>query len=167
MTSTENDFQKLLNWAYFFLKFRPRTVKELRDYLLKKIKERPTAHDDVKQVLKHLHRQHFIDDKEFVRWFVEERSAYRKKSIFILKQELMRHGVEKELIDEFFENQQIDEEALAIEALRSKTRMFEHLTHDTKIKKAYSFLVRRGFGFDIAKKVIGKIDCIFEEKKIQ
>src|SRR3990167_7384562 len=95
------DLQRLLNSAYFYLKFRPRSKKEVHDYLLKKIKKRRWSTDDVEKVIEQLEEQNFINDKEFVRWFVDQRNRSKPKGKFVLKAELLRFGIAKDLIDQY------------------------------------------------------------------
>lgn len=158
MNDTNQDFQSLLNYAYFFLKFRPRTENEMRRYLLKKIKTRHWSTDAVKMAIACLKEQKLIDDAEFTRWFIEGRVKTKAKSKFILVQELLRLGVDKETIDEYFLQNEIDEEKLALKTLRSRWGRFENLEKRQRFQKASQFLLRRGFEFDLVKKTIVKID---------
>lgn len=151
------DIQGLLNYAYFYLKFRPRTKRELERYLLKKIKTRHWSQDDVKRALQELEEEGLINDGEFVDWFVSERSRHKPKSAFVLRGELVRYGVPKDTIDRYFEEHELDEAALAEEALRKAWRRFAALPSDEQFKRAVSFLARRGFSFEVSKKTIEKI----------
>jgi len=146
------DLQSLLNYAFFFLKFRPRTVKETRDYLYKKIVNKHWSRDDVEKVIEHLLEQKFLDDQEFVRYLVESRTKTKAKGVFAIKQELSKYGVEKELIDEYFAKTEINEEALAEKALSSRWPRFKNLPPKKRFEKAMSFLLRRGFNFETSKK---------------
>src|SRR3989344_6971885 len=116
----KDDLQILLNYAYFYLKFRPRTKKEVHDYLLKKIKKRHWSTDDVDEAIKQLEEQNLINDREFVKWFVEQRIIGKPKGKFVLKAELLRFGIPKELIDGYLEEHPLEEEDLAFRALKSK-----------------------------------------------
>src|SRR3990167_4606871 len=120
----DDDLQTLLNYAYFFLKFRPRTKKEVQDYLLKKIKKGHWSTDDVEKAIKQLEEQNLINDKEFVRWFIEQRNTSKPKSQFVLKGELLRFGITKELIDNYFIEYDQPEDDLALRALQSRWRRF-------------------------------------------
>ena len=157
MTS-DDDLQALLNYAYFYLKFRPRSKKEVQDYLLKKIKKRHWSTDDVEKAIKQLEEQGLIDDKEFVSWFVEQRITSKPKGKFVLKTELLRFGIPKELIDGYLEEHPLEEEDLAFRALRSKWQRFKNLSHKDRFEKSAAFLIRRGFPFDIIRKVISELE---------
>lgn len=154
MSMSNEDLQSLLNYAYFYLKFRPRTVKEMRDYLYKKIEKRHWSRDAVEEVIKELIDLGMLNDKEFIRMFVEQRNLVKQKSQFVLKQELMRHGVGKELIDEYFTDHPQNEEELALKALEPRWYRFKNFPRQEQFQKAAAFLMRRGFNFSITKKTI-------------
>lgn len=151
------DLQNLLNYAYFFLKFRPRTKKEIKNYLLKKIKTRHWSTDHVEEVIKDLEEQDLINDKNFVAWFIEQRNSAKPKSEFVLRHELLRHGINKELIEEYFNKNPQDEDALAEAALKPKWHRFKNLPKEKSFQKAVGFLARRGFSYGIAKSTIQKL----------
>jgi len=153
-----SDIHGLLNLAYFYLKFRPRTRAEVRTYLLKKIKNRFWSETHVELVLQKLEEQGFINDKEFVVWFVRGRTNAKQKSEFILRQELVRFGVAKETINAYFEEHELDEDHLAEAALEGKWRRFSEFDKKERFEKAASFLSRRGFSFDLIKKTIEKME---------
>lgn len=158
MSMLNDDLQILLNYAYFYLKFRPRTKKEMRDYLYKKIKKRHFSQDDVDEVIADLEERGLIDDKEFVRWFIEQRAIGKPKGRFVLKGELLRLGIPKDLIDQHLEEYPLEEEDLALQALKSKWQRFKSFPRKERFEKSAAFLARRGFSFDIIRKIIEKIE---------
>ena len=157
MNDSQNDIQNLLNYAYFYLKFRPRSKKEVQDYLLKKIKKRHWSTDDVEKVIEQLEERGLINDKEFVKWFVEQRNRGKPKGGFVLKGELLRFGIDKELIDLYLLENPLEEEDLAFRALKSKWQRFKNLSQKERFEKSAAFLSRRGFSFDIIRKTIEKM----------
>ncbi len=152
MAKIPDDLQPLLNLAFFYLKFRPRTVKEVRDYLYKKIKTKHWSRDDVEKVIEHLLKQKFLDDQEFINYLVASRTRTKVKGVFAIKQELAKFGVEKELIDEYFAKTEINEEVLAEKILVNRWPRFKNLPPKKRFEKATSFLLRRGFNYETAKK---------------
>lgn len=154
----DEDFQKLLNYAYFFLKFRPRTRKEIKIYLNKKIQKHHWSQDDVKKVIQHLENIELINDKNFIKWFVEQRTIIKPKGTRVLRQELLKHGLEKEMIDEYFSSYSMDEEQLAEKTLQERWQRFKNLDKRKRFEKAAGFLLRRGFSFDIAKTTIKMLE---------
>jgi len=147
-----DELQPLLNLAFFYLKFRPRTVKEVRNYLYKKVRSTHWSHEAVDKVIKHLIEQKFLDDQEFINYLVASRTRTKVKGIFAIKQELTKYGVKKELIDEYFSKTEINEEALAEKILVNRWPRLKTLPKQKRFEKAMSFLLRRGFSFETSKK---------------
>lgn len=152
------DLVPLLNIAFFYLKFRPRTIKETRVYLYKKVRTTHWSHVAVDKIINHLIERKFLDDQEFVRYLVESRTRTKIKGVFAIKQELSRYGVEKELIDEYFAKTEINEEALAEKILERRWPRLKTLTVQKRFEKAIGFLARRGFNFEISRKTIKKLN---------
>lgn len=153
----EEDLQGLLNKAYFYLKFRPRTVAEMRRYLYKKVEKTHWSRVDADKVIDHLITEGLLDDKQFIQLFVEQRKNLKPKGAYVLKQELLRYGASKDLIDEYFSNNPIDEENLAEKVLAGRWTRFKNLSPEQRFQKTSQFLLRRGFKFEIIKKLIANL----------
>lgn len=153
------DRQKLLNYAYFYLNIRPRTVKEVRDYLVKKAKKFGIPPEIIEPILVRLLELKLLDDHEFVRWYVEGKFASSKKSTFLLRQELSRLGVSKNDTDEYFEDKTVDEMGASREALSVKWKRFSTLPDKKeRFQKAATYLARKGFSYGIIKKTIAEYE---------
>ncbi len=150
----EDDLIPLLNLAFFYLKFRPRTIKETRDYLYKKVRTTHWSHEAVDKIIRHLIELKFLDDKEFINYLVTSRTRAKIKGVFAIKQELVKYGVEKELIDEYFAKTEINEEELAEKTLTSRWPRLKTLPKQKRFEKAINFLARRGFNYEISRKTV-------------
>lgn len=158
MTEQKKEFNEILSLAYFYLKFRPRTEREIHDYLLKKGIKQNWSDELIQSVIENLKEESLIDDKKFIKQFVEERALLKPKGTYVLKAELIRHGISHDLIEEYFFEQTIDEEDLAYQAIVKRWDRLCLLPEDKRFKKAMDFLLRRGFSFDIAKNTIRKLE---------
>lgn len=154
----DDDLIPLLNIAFFYLKFRPRTIKETRDYLYKKVRTTHWSHEAVDKVIDHLIKLKFLDDKAFIDYLVNSRTKTKVKGIYAIKQELNRFGVNRELVDEYFSKTKIDEEKLAEKILTSRWPRLKSLPKQKRFEKALSLLQRRGFNFDVSRKIIDKME---------
>ncbi len=152
-----SDLQDIFDLAYFYLKFRLRSKKEMQDYLYKKSKTRYFSREMVDRVVLELEKKGLIDDREFVTLFIESRNKNRPKSEYILRRELARFGIDKTIIDAYFATNLVNEETLAEVALEKKWRRFAALAEPLRFQKATSFLSRRGFSFDIIKKTVANM----------
>jgi regulatory protein len=149
-----DDLQPLLNIAFFYLKFRPRTIKETRNYLYKKVKTTHWSHAAVDKIINHLIELKFLDDKEFVNYLVTSRTRTKVKGVFAIKQELNRFGVDRELVEEYFSKTEINEGELAEKILSSRWDRLKSLPKQKRFEKVIGFLQRRGFNYEISKKAI-------------
>jgi len=153
----DDDLIPLLNIAFFYLKFRPRTIKETQKHLYKKVKTTHWSHTAVDKVIDHLIELKFLDDREFINYLVTSRTRTKVKGIYAIKQELGRFGVDKELIDEYFSKTEINEYELAKKTLTSRWDRFKNLPRQKRFEKAISLLLRRGFSFEISKKTFDNL----------
>src|SRR3989344_3776856 len=136
--------------ALRYLSFRARSEKEIFEYLSKK------KHDPliIQQVIKRLKEKKFLDDTEFAKLWIEQRQMLKGKSKFVIKQELIAKGVAKEIIDDVLEKfSQTDLEA-AKNLFEKKKRRFSHYVGREYEKKVSEFLQRKGFSWDIVKKIL-------------
>jgi regulatory protein len=154
----KEQIQRALNRAYFFLKFRPRTEKEVRTYLEKKSEKYHWMNGVVDGAITSLKENNFINDDDFIRWFVEQRNASKPKGKFVLQQELLRLGVSKDEIQTFFNENPPEESSLALKALERRWSRYQYLSKKERFEKAATFLSRRGFSFDEIKKSIKKLE---------
>lgn len=141
----------LYNKVLSLISRRPRTEKEIRDYLNKNEAGQTVAESMIIKLKEHK----FLDDEAFTKWFIEQRSAFRPKGKTALVAELRQKGIDRELISDTFENEPIDELHLAKSALAKKLRQFERLPPDKRKEKIIGFLSRRGFSWDTVKHILG------------
>ena len=150
----EKDLLPLLNKAYFYLKFRPRSEKEVREYLYNKVKTTHWSHEAANKIIEKLKEQELIDDKKFIDWFVRNRTTLKPKGEKILRLELLQKGISKELLDNFFSKNIVDEESLALQILEKRWSRYKNVAPQKRFEKAGRFLLSRGFNYDICKKTI-------------
>jgi regulatory protein len=151
-----DDFEKFYKAAIRFLSFRPRSEKELRDYLTKK-KCDPLIS---KRIIESLTRDKFLNDEEFVKWWVEQRTILKPKASRVIKYELKQKGISRELIDSFFE----DEESSTSDFTKALNLAEKKMVRLGKIEdrrriyeKLGRFLASKGFDWDTIKEVIDRI----------
>ncbi len=151
------DLLPLLNKVYFFLKFRPRSEREVRDYLYKKVAKTHWSRADADKIIVNLKEQELIDDEKFTSWFVRNRTTLKPKGERILKRELKLKGISDGLIEKYFSENAVDEEPLALQILERRWPRYKGLTSQKRFEKAARFLMSRGFGFDLIKKTIADL----------
>ncbi len=157
----QDQVERLTNQALKFLSFRPRSEKEIRDQLLRKLRfsdkgeeEKKNFEKSLDAVLEKLKRLKQVDDREFAKWWVDQRIRFKSVSPRVIKSELFAKGISKETIEEVLEGGQEPEEKVAAAALQKKLKSWSKLDRDEFREKATTFLVRKGFSWETIKKVV-------------
>jgi len=146
--------EKALAIAYRYLSFRPRTIVEVEKYLQKKALKYLFTSGEIAAALELLKDQGYLNDLEFIKSFVNSRNLLKPKSRRVLEMELRKLGISQMDIDSFFSDNSTDEDELAQNALKKKIKSLSLIPEEKKrFVKAISFLQRRGFSYDVAKKV--------------
>lgn len=153
-TSDENIspyFDKVLN----FLSFRARSELEINEYMLRKGWDEETR----KRVLEKLRRLQLIDDVSFARQFLASRTFVRPEGRSLVKMELRRKGVAKEVVEKLLaeERGSASEEILAEKYGRKKLDRLKNLPVLEAKRKLYSALAMRGFASETVSEVIDKL----------
>ncbi len=148
--ATEQAYQKTLH----FLSFRARSRWEVEDYLRKKAVDEAI----IEQVVARLFRQHYLDDAAFGQQWVASRNRSKPKGKRALRYELRQKGLANTDIEHAIAN--VDEEALAWQAVQKKYSRWKSLDKQTRRQKLTAYLARRGFNFDAISTVIAKVETI-------
>ncbi|PIR79946.1 MAG: hypothetical protein COU25_02675 [Candidatus Levybacteria bacterium CG10_big_fil_rev_8_21_14_0_10_35_13] len=159
-----DNFTKLLNKSFRFLSYRPRSEKEVVEYLKKKISNFQfpisnfkTAEEIIDSIIEKLKEQKFIDDTEFAKWWIEQRSKVKPKAIKFIIFELKQKGIAKELIDEILNDKEfevISDFDKALELAKKRIKRYEKEEPKKAYEKMVRFLASKGFEWEIIKKVI-------------
>ncbi|MEK7580699.1 MAG: RecX family transcriptional regulator [Patescibacteria group bacterium] len=146
-------FNYLVDRAINFLSFRPRSEKEIKDYLIKKISTKQKIKFSeaketkvIEEVINKLKKYNYIDDLEFATWWIESRNANKQKGFKLIKQELTQKGLSREVLEKFEKGQ--DEVKLALIALSKRESRWKKLDGFSLKKKIYAFLANRGFDYE-------------------
>ncbi len=143
-------FGKCLNAALRFLSYRPRSEAEIRMRLRRKFEEQT-----IDRVILHLKAGHMVDDVAFAQFWTENRESFSPRSKRMLKLELRRKGIEPEVIADVVDG--IDEEEAAYRAAERRARPWAKEERNNFRKKLGAFLVRRGFSYEVANRVIERL----------
>lgn len=150
LSSPANDRQYLSDFieaSERFLLNRPHTKSELRQHFTKKV-ARPETLD---ALLTRLGELGFVDDWRFIAWWVGQRNDFKPKGQYALTAELLQKGVEKELVDRYFQENPLQGVELARDALQTRVRRLQQEPADKRFQRAIAFLQRRGFSYDVSK----------------
>ncbi len=144
-------YQKLLDASLHFISFRPRSEKEVRSFLLKKIHKYKAKDEDLlDHVMIRLRELGYIDDEKFTLWWIDQRNSHKPKAARLIAHELKTKGIE---VKDFH----LDEVDLARRAVAKKLLLWQKLPGLQQKKKIYGFLGRRGFDSETIHRIIDEI----------
>lgn len=159
----ESQFGKLYARALEYALMRPRSVRELRDYLYRKtrVTRYRTRQGEVKEkegyspalserVLEKLRQKKHVNDEKFARWWIESRNQTKGTSLRKLRAELMAKGVHATIIDEVVaESQRSDDDEIMKIISKKRARYSDE-------QKFIQYLARQGFGYDDIKQALSR-----------
>ena len=143
------------DYAFLLLSYRGRSCQEITERLLRKKYER----EIIQEVVEELKRLHYLDDRAFAIEWVESRLREKRGKVLI-RRELLKKGIEKEVIDdsisESFEKIASNEDELAWQAIERKIPRYQKLEKSKAYRRIKDFLIRRGFSIDTTENTLNK-----------
>jgi regulatory protein len=134
---------RTLEW----LMIRPRSQKELHDYLYRK----KVDTEDIGLWIKEFQKKSYQNDESFASWWVEQRRS-KKRSAKFIKSELRAKGIKSEMIDDALATSLVDDK-LALKELVAKKRLLLKYQDD---KKLIEYLIRQGYYYSLIKEVLAE-----------
>ncbi len=180
----KDQVSRLVEKALRFLSFRPRSEREIRNFLLKKsrfqILEAPSTvgaycntllqavnifPDSVERVIDQLKKYNQINDLAFARWWIEQRQKFSPRGLRLIKMELAQKGVNREVIEQALEESMTKEgletnEDSALKVAEKKLNSYKDLESKEFRAKLGQFLARRGYDWELISRVVKKIKHI-------
>ena len=137
--------------ALSFLEVRPRSEREIRE----RLKKKSFPDEIIDQVLTRLGDVKLVDDRDFAKFWVENREGFKPRSKRALQYELRQKGVSSENITRAVKK--VDETDSAYRAAHSKALRYQSLDAVAFREKLSGFLARRGFDYSITKKTVERL----------
>jgi regulatory protein len=134
-----------------YLSYRPRTKQEVKNYL----KRKHCPGDLIQRIINDFVEEGLLNDEEFAQWWIDQRLSFKPRGKRALKSELYKKGVDSRIINK--ELAQIDESKLiksARRVIKKRIDGWKGMEHLEKKKKISDYLGRRGFSWDITKRII-------------
>lgn len=135
--------QRVIRWVML----RPRSLKELKDYLGRHTKVLNAKETD--EIVDECQRKKWVDDASFARWWVERQSRQKSSSV-VLRRELLVKGVSREIVQEVLASAEHHDEA----ALRELIARHRHKTRYRDEAKFTRYLVSKGFHYSLVKRAL-------------
>lgn len=152
----ENQKYHIKQRALNYLSRRIHSKDELKIKLLQKKYDRAF----IEEILDGLIKNKLVDDAQFAVHFVDEKIRVKMWGKLKLKSELMKKGINREIIEEvltqfFPEGESLDNAVIAAE--KKLPSLIKRNLEESKLKeKLFSFLISRGYDFETGKRAINK-----------
>jgi regulatory protein len=143
-------YTECMKAAYRLLKYRQRSETEIREKL--RVKYPKTSID---MVIKSLREKHMVDDVVFARYWRERREALNPRSKRLVAVELKKKGIDKEVINTALDGYNDIENAYRASRKIAGSRSVN--SRSEFIRKTGSFLMRRGFNYEVAKQTADRL----------
>jgi regulatory protein len=154
-------YQRLLGFGLNYVSIRPRSEEEIRSYIRKKINSWKISSEYCDRVMERLGELGYVDDLKFAQAFIDSRNRSRQKGQMLIRMELQKKGVDREIAQkaqELSKDGESDTEAdLARNAATRKLRGLRRYDRTVQRNKLYSFLGRRGFDHRTISSVIDEL----------
>ena len=140
-----SEFGKLYQRALEWVLVRPRSEKELNDYLYKKIYEKKSDKNYINDIIEKLKIKKYVDDLRFAEWYVENRFVKKGISKKRLRVELMKKGISKDIIERVLDNRNDEEEI--VKMITKKRARYDD-------EKLTQYLCRQGFSYELVRELV-------------
>ena len=153
----ESQYGKLYMRALEYSFVRPRSVREMQDYLYRKTRDTRQKNGSIKKgvspeithrVLSCLQEKGYVDDEKFTHFWVENRNASKGTSVRRLRQELAAKGVDVAIINAALEGGARTDEEEIKKVIQKKAK------HYADEQKLIQYLMRQGFRYDDIKQAL-------------
>jgi regulatory protein len=171
--------QQAFEIALNFLSYRPRSAREVEMRLRKK----GYTPEQIDQTLSRLRERGYVDDREFARFWIGNRQSFSPRGPHLLRSELRQKGVAADVVEAALEEYRDDQarraeeaaavaeqydmpedepvpgsdESTALALARKRMRLLSGLDPQVVRRRLYSFLARRGYGFDTIDTVVRRV----------
>ena len=156
------------NRSLRFLAVRPRSQLEVRRNLqaYRPRDGRRLSASQIASIIASLKERQYLDDREFARFWVEQRNQFRPVAPRALRYELRQKGVDDSVAQAVID--ELSDASSACEtAARSRLYRWREETNPARFRsKMGSFLQRRGFDWEVARDVIDRIWQELEEARV-
>ena len=139
--------------AVRFLSYRPRSEAEMRRYLHEKKVDGAVE----EKIIARLIDLHYLDDREFARWWIENRTEFSPRGVHAIRQELRLKGVSHDIVGEAIERYLPEAKETVENLARRRASRLSGEDQFTFKRKLSAFLLRRGFSYEDVTPVVNSL----------
>ncbi len=152
------NFREAKAKAVRFLCLRLRTEQEV----WKKLHSEGYEPGCIDKVISELKAIGYINNKLYAQKYVFDRSKLKPLSKKMMKRELLARGIHEDIIDEVLDDWKVEDNVVAEGLLKRKFGKYD-LRDEKILKKAYMFLMHRGFSISTIKEALHSLSYDLDE----
>ncbi|MDP3988543.1 MAG: regulatory protein RecX [Candidatus Levybacteria bacterium] len=110
----------------------------------------------INRIIAKLKEQKFVNDEEFAKWWIEQRTNFKPRSLRLIKMELKQKGIDEELVQGSIlrlRSGQSDLE-MAKKLVQKRLQKYKNLPRQEIYQKLGRVLAQKGFSWDTIKESI-------------
>ncbi|GGB10283.1 recombination regulator RecX [Macrococcus hajekii] len=141
-----DDYRRAINSAVVYLSYKKRTEKEIREYL----KKNETAEEIVDAVIKYCYDNRYIDHDDYARSLMNTMINTTDKGPDVFRQKLFEKGIERPIIDSYYDIYTEEITAERMEKLIDK-QLKKHQGKASSymaVQKTIQTLIQKGYNLD-------------------
>lgn len=144
---------KVINKALNLISYRQRSIDEVKQNLKMK------GYEDIyiEKAIEYCKNQNYLNDEEFANSFIRDKQNLNKFGSKRIKYELINKGVSKSVIEKILQIDPEDEYSIALELAGKKINSYNGQDRNSIYRKLGGFLQRKGYPYDIVKKVLNEV----------
>lgn len=141
--------------VFRFLKFRPRSEKEVVD----KLADKGFTPGTIDPAMEFFRTKKFLDDQMFARGWITSRLK-KPFGMTRIRRELKQKGISDEIINQEtpLALLEYDEVAAAAELAKHRLAKYKGIDKLKAKRRIYEYLIRRGFGFNTVARVVNQLN---------
>lgn len=139
--------------ALKFISYRPRSAEEVR----RNLSGHEIPVEIIAQVMARLEENGLVNDMEFARLWIENRSEFRPRSKRALHYEMRQHGLSDAIITQVLNESTHDDNVLAYHAGQKYIRKLKNLDWPEFRAKLSAYLGRRGFDYETSVSIVRQL----------
>ncbi len=143
---------KIYSRAIYYLRFGPRSVWQMRQYLVHKV---GFERDEVELILQKLIDESYLNDKSYIESYVYSRQISRPRSTRQLRAELINKGISKQDIDSYLVKIDPNGQREAAKQVMQKKLLLPKFQDKQKLTE---YMIRQGFPFGLVRDVLQEIN---------
>ena len=140
--------------ALHFINYKARSEFEVRN----KLRGLGIKSTVIDLVIDDLIKKSYLDDMQYANEFLRQCLEFKRYSLLLSKQKLFQKGINREIIDQLFSQDTLDEIDMENARYQARKKSRNKDLDDKQVfQKIYRYLISKGFSYDTSKQVLDEL----------